>query len=388
MRVVRLERNLVAGILAALAALLASVSVLLFAFRPAPDVVVPSPAHRADWNDYDDRDAGGTSRCDVLSSIPLRIATFSSAAPGAYWGIEWGPAASGSAERFWKWQAGDSLVIRWRARKARHLQIHLCGHDPDLTRPGEPLSRRYLSASLPIGEEWTTTAIALGDFAPPEWWRALHPDLQGDPHAFLERTLDLQVAPAPGAASLGDDTIEIASIARIPSRSHAWMVVLACALLAGIGAWALGRKRTPSPEDTPLELVPRSLDAPAPDLQRLLEHLRSNYQRDDLDLATVARECGLSPRRVSTLLANRGESFKSALNRLRLDEARRLLGVTDLQISEIGFKVGYRNVSHFHRMFRERFGAAPGTFRDLRNPHEDLRNPQVAEKASDETGSG
>lgn len=84
MRVVRLERSLVVGILTAIAALLASVSVLLFALRPVPDVVVPSPAHRADWNDYDDRDVGGTSRCDVLSSAPLRIATFSSAAPGAF----------------------------------------------------------------------------------------------------------------------------------------------------------------------------------------------------------------------------------------------------------------------------------------------------------------
>lgn len=376
-------RRLAALAAAATAAILATLFVLLFLARPSRETIVPASGNRADWNDYDDRDAGGTSRCDVLSSLPfLRIATLTGHAPGAYWGIEWMPAHPSAEGRFWEWSSRDSLVVRWRARKARHLQINICGHDPDLTRPEAPLSRRYLSATLPIGEGWTRASVPLSAFAPPDWWRDLHPDLPGSPLAFLARTLSLQVVPASGSASLGLDTIEIARIERIPARSRLLAIPLALALLfAGLAAWLLRPCRPVAP--AALEIAPRSLEAPAPDLERLLDHLSSNYQRDDLDLATVARECALSSRRVTTLLGSRGESFKSLLNRLRLDEAGRLLASTDLQVSEIGFKVGYRNVSHFHRVFRDRFGAAPGAFREaLQNRADDLQNLSTTRNAT------
>lgn len=390
MRIAPLERTSLVKLLAVFSAILATVSVLLFSLRPKRDILVPSPVQRADWNDYDDRDVGGTSRCEVLSNSPLRMATYSSPVPGSYWGIEWSPAGTGSKERFWGWSPRDSLVVRWRARKARHLQVHLCGSDPALTRPDAPLTRRYLAATLPVGEGWTRASIALGDFTPPEWWLQLHPGLVGDPLAFLPRTVNLQVVPATGAAFLGEDTIEIEAIEVVPSTSMGWLATAILALISGLAAaWFHRQGSRANRILPPLELSPRSLDAPAPDLQRLLEHLNAQYHRPDLDLATVAKECALSPRRVTTLLGDRGESFKSSLNRLRLDEARRLLGATDLQVSEIGYKVGYRNTSHFHRMFRDRFGVAPGVFRDgLRNPPGNLQNLQIAETTSHSTESG
>lgn len=126
------------------------------------------------------------------------------------------------------------------------------------------------------------------------------------------------------------------------------------------------------------------LDAPQPDLERLTAHLASNYHRDSLDLATVAQEIALSPRRVTALLSERGESFKGVLNRLRLLEARRLLIETDLQVAEIAFKVGYGNVSHFNRMFRDRFGRSPGGTREnVRNPAARSENTQPEHDAKD-----
>ena len=58
-----------------------------------------------------------------------------------------------------------------------------------------------------------------------------------------------------------------------------------------------------------------------------------------------------------------GSTFKGYLTDLRLSEATRALGETDLQVTEIAFRVGFGNVSHFNRVFKERFEITPVEFR-------------------------
>jgi len=186
-----------------------------------------------------------------------------------------------------------------------------------------------------------------------------------------------------------DDTIEIASIEHKSGTNVPLLAVLSClGLLGGLILAFLPRPRTAPeaaathPAITPLE--PRSLVTPPPDLERLNHFLADNYCREDLDLATVATELALPLRRITNLLNGNGESFKATLNRLRLQEARRLLLETDLQVSEIAFKVGYGNVSHFNRVFRERFETAPGALRAaLQNPSNPVQNLQTGESDKD-----
>lgn len=221
----------------------------------------------------------------------------------------------------------------------------------------------------------------------------LRPGLPNPRKAYLQSILALQIGPASGTAGI-DDTLEIASIEHKPSpRSPAPILVSLLGLLAGSALLFLPRRKLAAtspqasilPEQSvPALTAPRPLEAPPPDLERLNRFLADHYSREDLDLATVAAELGMPVRRVTTLLNAHGESFKATLNRLRLQEARRLLLETDLQVSETAFKVGYGNVSHFNRMFRERFETAPGAVRAaLRNPPDPAQNLPNGEKNKD-----
>jgi len=365
--------------------------------RESPVRIHPAGASRQEWNAYDDRSKGGSSRCEVFAARDtLRAAVRTSVAPDAYWGLEWGPGTQGSdPSRLWSWSSRDSLVFVWKARHATRQRLFLCSHDPAMTTPSDPLSRRYLTADLPIGREWTRSALALSDLEPPAWWLALRPRLPDPRKAYLQSVLVLQVGPTSGTAGV-EDTLEIASIERKPApRSRALAALSGLGLLGGLSLLLRPRRPSAPPSsdsstlpETPASTLPapRPLEAPPPDLERLNLFLAEHYSREDLDLATVAAETGLPVRRVTSLLSANGESFKAALNRLRLQEARRLLQETDLQVSEIAFKVGYGNVSHFNRMFRERFGTAPGALRAaLQNPQNPVQNLQTGENAKDPT---
>ena len=51
--------------------------------------------------------------------------------------------------------------------------------------------------------------------------------------------------------------------------------------------------------------------------------------------------------------AKKGETLKKYLNHIRILEAKRLLKNSDRQISEIAYIVGYGNISHFNRTFKQ-----------------------------------
>ena len=54
-----------------------------------------------------------------------------------------------------------------------------------------------------------------------------------------------------------------------------------------------------------------------------------------------------------------GETITTFLNQVRLEEAKRLLLSTQMNVSEICYAVGYRNLSPFTRTFKNRVGMEP-----------------------------
>ncbi|MEC0270116.1 helix-turn-helix transcriptional regulator, partial [Paenibacillus anseongense] len=55
--------------------------------------------------------------------------------------------------------------------------------------------------------------------------------------------------------------------------------------------------------------------------------------------------------------------FIDYLVRIRLEEAQRLLLMTDLPVQTIAERVGYVHVISFHRAFKNALGIPPGDFR-------------------------
>lgn len=58
-----------------------------------------------------------------------------------------------------------------------------------------------------------------------------------------------------------------------------------------------------------------------------------------------------------------GNTFTSFLNHSRISEASRLIITTEMPISEIAFRCGFENVSHFNRTFKKIKGCSPRQLR-------------------------
>ena len=108
-------------------------------------------------------------------------------------------------------------------------------------------------------------------------------------------------------------------------------------------------------------------DLEAPDL---VTHVRLAIQQllpsGSVPEEKVAGIVGVNPRTLHRRLSERGESFRSLLQRVRMDLARRHLREDDYNITEVAFMLGYSDSSAFSRAFKSWFGVPPSEFRSNR----------------------
>lgn len=98
---------------------------------------------------------------------------------------------------------------------------------------------------------------------------------------------------------------------------------------------------------------------------RFIRHINKNLSQE-ITLANAAEACYLSPTHLAHLLKKEtGKTFLEIVTERRVDHAKSLLVFTDLSVSEICEGVGFADVSHFARRFKQVVGSSPSEYKKL-----------------------
>ena len=96
----------------------------------------------------------------------------------------------------------------------------------------------------------------------------------------------------------------------------------------------------------------------------IMTYIRENYCRYDLSISVMAKELSISKSSISTAIHElTGQNFAQYISFLRLNEFRRLLSETDMQIKDFVTAVGYSDVTTVIRKFKSIEGITPGQYR-------------------------
>ena len=94
-----------------------------------------------------------------------------------------------------------------------------------------------------------------------------------------------------------------------------------------------------------------------------LKYLSDHYL-ENLKIKDIALHIGLSKTGFCNFFkAQTGFTFTNYLNALRISKACELLMITDKNITEIAFEIGYENLAYFNRRFKDIKGTTPRAFR-------------------------
>ncbi|GET32497.1 hybrid sensor histidine kinase/response regulator [Prolixibacter bellariivorans] len=125
-----------------------------------------------------------------------------------------------------------------------------------------------------------------------------------------------------------------------------------------------------------ITLQPRNIVISSPDekfLHKAVEAVESNISDAELDIERFAQEVGVSRMQLYRKLhALTDMTVKEFIRNIRLKRASQLLQQNGMTVSEIAYAVGFKDLSHFRKCFRQQYGM---NATEYRQKHEsDIRN--------------
>ncbi len=119
--------------------------------------------------------------------------------------------------------------------------------------------------------------------------------------------------------------------------------------------------------EAPLSTLPGEANLPphANELTRqTVTYLKQNYADEFLSRTAIAAHVAVSESYLTrTFRRDLGIAPWEYLTRYRIEQAKALLRVTNLTVTEIAHQVGYNDSAYFSRVFHQETGRSPVTFR-------------------------
>lgn len=273
----------------------------------------------------------------------------------------------------------NKVSFNVRCSQRSVLTFNLRTFDPNVTRPEKIESYRISSHWFECFESRSTIEVDLRRMEVPAWWLAGNGISLHDRSYLLEKVVAFSLDSS-RSGPLGEEVGVQISELKLHSYRWGYLVFFGaffCVIWGTFIFWFFKQHSQCLVDDIQRKMLN---DRPLMAYRRLslkshidrekravLEYMAKEYANPDLNLELLMKDLGVNRKKVNEILREElGFTFRAYLNKLRLTEAARLVcGNQDLNINEIAFSVGYRNVTHFNKVFKDEYGCSPGMFKKL-----------------------
>ncbi len=262
----------------------------------------------------------------------------------------------------------DELIIDFGSSTPKgDMKIYITSFIKGYTDMPRPMSWQVLEKTVPVSGDVEQQVHELKDFKTPNWWYDLNKlNYTEVPLQLFDNCLGLVIES--GDYEQKGVAVDVI-IKRIILRKDVtlftiWMLVLTI-------SYALFhiyiRKVFLRVKDGPVVISYNELPVSSyadEDATRIVDYVAQNYSNQELLVKDVSRTTGVTQAKIQTILKTKFKmSFRQYLNTIRTYEAKRLLRETDRQVTDIAYRVGYKNVTHFNRIFKESEAVSPNQYR-------------------------
>ncbi len=249
----------------------------------------------------------------------------------------------------------------------------------NLTNDSTSLTRQPNEYTITTGDSTFNKKLSLSEFQTPAWWYSANKTTKeklGNPD--YSQVMEIVVQSGDGSPLEQEITIEICEI-KLTKDIRQQVAAILASLLLFLGSISIIRfSKTPKVDEKNDKIIisydrVEIEDENDTDVHRIVEYIASHYSNPDFSVEQLAKGAGVSTSRIPTLLKKQySMNFKQYLNTIRITEAKRLLLETDHQIVTIAHSVGYNNIPHFNRTFKQVTDLSPKQYRD--NPEQAIDN--------------
>ena len=99
-------------------------------------------------------------------------------------------------------------------------------------------------------------------------------------------------------------------------------------------------------------------------VSEIKNYINENFS-SNVELSTICKKLGYNSHYVgNTFKKQTGLTFTEYLHKVRIKRACFLLTSTTMSIAQVANEIGYQNITYFYRVFKEKMGVDPKTFRN------------------------
>lgn len=241
----------------------------------------------------------------------------------------------------------------------------------DFSDTSNTMTWRFLTKELYIQKEISTYSIPLSNFITPDWWYKRFNTSEhelGKPDLGKVGQINIQSS---------TDTLDKSNRIVIKgvkiSRSNGYrffmidlyLFFMYLIILFGFRIKSIVKKnKEKETVSVPYEKIEVQNCADQEE-KTVIQYIGKNYSNAGLSLLKMSLDIGMPTYKISEIIKQKHSlSFKQYLNTIRISEAKRLLKTSDLQISQIAYRVGYGTAPHFNRIFKELTSLSPNAYRN------------------------
>lgn len=220
--------------------------------------------------------------------------------------------------------------------------------------------------NIDISSERKQYVINLENLKIPDWWYWSHNipvDERIEPN--LQYIYRINIGTAYGSASDIERSLRIYSISFKRDNSSLLLSLIAAEFLLILILLVKDYIKSHKNSSVTIKYKAVDVEREKHQLNSFFDYINNNFQDAGLTLNLVSSHTGINKRRItSSIQKSFGCNFKTYVNKLRINESKRLLAETELHMGEIAFKVGFSNQTHFNRVFKNLEGINPSEFRE------------------------
>jgi len=262
-----------------------------------------------------------------------------------------------------------NLNIVIEAKQDFRVSIRMSQFLQNYSDISKPLSLLYLVKTIGLKKGDNKFEISINDINEiPDWWFKSNPNIGNKTHLFsAQKTKDIWLF-SDYSTPVNQKISFVVKEFKLTYNFYPllyWALIISFIYYSLLFVlWKFKREKIKY-IFMPIEMT--QVNEKVPKLQAdILAYIGLHYPNPDLKLIDVAKNVGLSEDVTSDLLRKYSKkNFRQYLNQIRMEEAKRLLKESSLQIAEIAFKVGYNNIQHFNRVFKEYTDESPKSYREL-----------------------
>lgn len=104
-------------------------------------------------------------------------------------------------------------------------------------------------------------------------------------------------------------------------------------------------------------------------VSKAIYYIQQNYSSADLSIEEISKAIFISPAYLGRLFKKvKGYSITEYINKVRIEQSKRLLQETDQIIKTVAKNVGFKDRSYFSKTFKRYVGLSPGNYRRKTSP--------------------